>query len=307
MFTHDKYTNRPTWVRLVDKAVRNCMPSLYCTQGPMLFWGRFALSGDPIDSVRGVNKYYGEAFDRKLAKSPKYMAEAVGVRAIFNPANLFDSYFFRWTTYLDNDADVGVDFRDQKNQEIQNVGLLSALLFTVAYEMMTGVENSNPESFWGRAYLVSWALSQAFFLAATILTVVFAAAIAETADDSELRLFFSILDKTTFDYGSMIHIFAMFGGVVFFFLGSIALCYSSFEGLGSVLLMGSMIPSFAIAVCVLLATVSALRTARTTTRVLYGGEKKINLSVQHIKQYLEAFVDNNCGGDSLDDLDESDE
>jgi hypothetical protein len=283
------------------------MPSLYCTQGPMLIWGRFALSGNPIDSVRSVNKYYGETFDRKLAKSPKHMAEAVGVRAIFNPANLFDSYFFRWTTYLDNDEDAGADFRDQKNQEIQNVGLLSALLFTVAYDMMNGVGDSNPETFWGRAYLVSWALSQAFFLAATILTVVFTAAITETATESELRLFFSILDKTTFNYGSLIHIFAMFGGVVFFFIGSIALCFSSFEGLGSVLLMGAMVPAFVLAVCVLLATVSALRTARTTSRVLYGGEKKINISAHHIQQYLVAFVDNNCGGASLDDLDESDE
>ena len=39
---------------------------------------------------------------------------------------------------MDEDPNADFDFRDQKNQEVMNVGLLAALLFTVAFDMVAG-------------------------------------------------------------------------------------------------------------------------------------------------------------------------
>ena len=74
-----------------------------------------------------------EADTHSTARSPYEAVDSQYHHKFYSLKILIDSFTFKWVTYLDNDADIDCNKKDQYTNLYVNVGLLAALIFTVIF------------------------------------------------------------------------------------------------------------------------------------------------------------------------------
>ena len=294
------------------------------------FIGRYDLISTFEMDFAQEEQNYGRLTKRAEVVHPKTIKYAKKVRGMFSLTNIFDGVFWMWTKYLDTDSvALDVNLREQKETELANVGLLSALLFTVSFEQLARVASDQAnDTFelkdeYSYMFICGWTISGLGFLLSTIWAVLFSVAINETYDSLELKRFLRVFDHITGGIGPMFHIQTMFIGLIGFIFGLVGLGYGSFtRDVGHIIVYIEVAFVLSIAFCSL-QMFASLRHCRTVTtahscsarfqnrddlinhstpicckmeddKAILG--KPCDLEVSHIQAYLIRFLIDECEG-----------
>ena len=209
--------------------------------------------------------------------NPDRLQRALQLRGILNPANLFDFVMFRWLNYLDEDSTAcAIDVKENIIQVTQNVGLLAALLFTVAFERVTALADNEFElkSVWHYIYIISWVLSSIGFFNSTAVSVIYGIVVPELADNDECIRFLKVVDEITLGFASSAHLYNLMVGIVFFFLGTFSMPFVYLSVEQGAIVFFSATPMLTAIVIFLLQTVVALRYSRTLSQITYHWKAK---------------------------------
>ena len=238
------------------------------------FIGRYDLISTFEMDFAQEDKNYERVTKRAEVVHPKTIKYAKKVRGVFSVTNIFDGIFWMWTKYLDADSVAfGINLREQKQTELVNVGLLSALLFTVSFEQLARVASDQANDpfeldRYSYMFICGWTISGLGFLLSTIWTVLFSIAINETYDSLELKRFLTVFDHITCGIGPMFHIQTMYIGLLGFIIGLIGLGYSSFSrDVGNIIVFIEYAFMISIVTCGL-QMFASLRHSRTITAAL---------------------------------------
>ena len=123
----------PKLLSIIDKYIRRCLPSFL-----QPIFGKFQLPTSFEIEFSKEELEYTKRIQIGIEKLPSFMNYAVKVRGWLSLSNLYDAYIFKWCKYLDDDSSLlghNFNLRSQKETELTNVGLLSALLFTGKFEI----------------------------------------------------------------------------------------------------------------------------------------------------------------------------
>ena len=204
--------------------------------------------------------------------NPDRVKRALELRGYLNPANIFDFIMFRWLKYLDQDNTTNaVDAKDNLIQVTQNIGLLAALLFTVAFERVTALSENEFEldTIWAYIYIISWVLSSIGFFNATTVSVIFGIIVPELADNDECVRFLEVVDSITLGFASSAHLYNLMVGIAFFFLGTFSMPFVFLSVESGAIVFFSAIPMLTALVIWVLQCVVSLRYSRTLSQITH--------------------------------------
>ena len=199
----------PKSLSLTDQYVRKYLPSFL-----QPIYGRFSLPPSFEEEFAKEEAEYSKRIEIGIEKLPSFMRYAVKVRGLLSLSNLYDAFWFKWCKYLDDDSALlkhEFNIRNQKEVELTNVGLLSALLFTVAFEQVAREARGQTDEplllhdVASYIHLLSWSLSAISLLIATIWSVIMAITINETYNDLELKRFLRVYDHISNGWGPLFH------------------------------------------------------------------------------------------------------
>lgn len=204
---------------------------------------------------------------------------------------LTDALSFKWLKYMDRD---GAKIREQYTAIYANIGLLSALIFTVWVTF--DVENNSPEphdSLMDMGFSISWTIAAVCAFTSTTLSIILLLAINQTSCDEEAKHFIDLLDECSNGIGGMVPMLFFSFCWLFGMIGW-GFWNTNIYGFGQItkfsLITGFTI--FVISFVFILRIVSCLQCARKHDQRLKDSTQVhiITLNLDQIKEFVDEFL-----------------
>ncbi len=225
---------------------------------------------------------------------------AVKVRAMSNIRNIVDLASLSWLSYLTGESKYRkISKKAILENQWNSVGILSALMATIAIEMATLASDSDYDEslLVNRLYVFVWLGAFTALIISTCCSIMLIVATAETADEEAFEVFISLLDGTF--YGASVAPF------FYFYIGGVATIVGTFlytfvfyhEIETSIICLGGVFfLGFFYAVHLLCVT-SALQSTNQMDKFLQIHYPKCTeLSMIHIRDLLKKYIEEELEG-----------
>ena len=225
---------------------------------------------------------------------------AVKVRATNNIRNVVDLVSLSWLSYLTGESKYRkISKKAILENQWNSVGILSALMATIAIEMATLASDSDYDegSIINRLYVCVWLGSFTALIISTCCSIMLIVATAETSDEEAFEVFISILDGIFFGASVAPFFFFYIGGcatIIGTFLYTFVFYYEIETSI--ICLTGVFILGFFYIVH-LLCVASALQCTNQMDKFIQIHYPKCTeLSMIHIKNLLKKYIEEELEG-----------
>lgn len=154
-------------------------------------------------------------------------SQSIGIRGFLNLHLIYDFITFYYMKYLEDDKNEDYDVKDRWSNSNTNIGILSALLFTIWVSFLLEGPNLPTGSILGYFYILCWTGAVAFTAISTIVTVITVVVSQQTANVSESNFMLEILDFITFGFGPIAPLASLTIGTILAIIG-LSLWYAIF-------------------------------------------------------------------------------